>query len=63
MSHQPTFPEFHSKSYSSVSMRARAHARARARALQDNLLSPARKAEDPGVWLLYQSVAPMGTSS
>ena len=28
------------------------------RLLQDNLLSPARKAEDPGVWLLYQSVAP-----
>ena len=35
-----------------VSMRTRTHARA----LQDNLLSPARKAEDPGVWLLYQSV-------
>ena len=41
-----------------VSMCACAHARARA--LQDNLLSPARKAEDPGVWLLYQSVAPHG---
>ena len=36
----------------------------RAHLLQDSLLSPARKAEDPGVWLPYQLVAPMmGTSS
>ena len=63
MSHQPTFQHVHNKSYWCVYVRARARARTRARALQDNLLSPARKAEDPGVWLLYQSVAPMGTSS
>ena len=61
MSYQPTFYDFHTIFYRDSCLHVRA--RVRSHALHDNQLSPARKVEGPGVWLLYQSVAPMGTSS